>query len=135
MRSQDDSSSNTGSQGARPLRKGRLLRRALRDDPTQEYLLYVPSTLRENAVPLVSVHGVSRNADEHARLFSAYCEMYGILLIVPLFTVEEHGDYQRLGRQGRGKRSDLALNAIVAEATRIADAASDRFNLFRSGRL
>jgi poly(3-hydroxybutyrate) depolymerase len=114
---------------ALPRRTG-LGRRVLRVDPSQEYLLYVPST-RSPAPPLVvSVHGTSRNANAHARLFSAYSEMYGAVLVVPHFCVTQHPDYQRLGRTGLGKRADLALNEIVAEVAALTGASAQRFHLF-----
>ncbi|MBW2422197.1 MAG: hypothetical protein JRH19_26940 [Deltaproteobacteria bacterium] len=90
----------------------------------------MPSSAGPDAPLVVSVHGVSRNADEHARLLSAYCEMYGAILVAPLFETEQHPDFQRLGRTGRGKRSDIALNLIVAEAGAMTGAASERFYLF-----
>ena len=112
-----------------PRRTG-LGRRVLRVDPSQEYLLYVPST-RSPAPPLVvSVHGMSRNVDVHARLFSACSELYGAVLVVPHFSVTEHPDYQRLGRTGLGKRADLALNQIVAEVAAVTGASAERFYLF-----
>lgn len=112
------------------LRKGRLLRRVLKSDPSQEYLLYIPKSLGAQPPLLVSVHGVSRNADEHLRLLSVYCDTWGVVLVVPIFGVEQHPDYQRLGRVGRGKRSDMALNMIVAEAAGVTRSSADRFHLF-----
>ena len=97
-------------------RKGRLLRRVLEADPSQEYLLYRPSSAGADLPLLVSIHGVSRNFDEHAKLLSAYCEMYGVALLVPHFSEEQYPDFQRLGRQGRGRRADTALHLAVAEA-------------------
>lgn len=99
-------------------------------DPGQEYLVYVPSTGGHNAPLLVSVHGVSRNAEEHARLLSVYCEMYGVVLVAPIFDVDQHPDYQRLGRVGRGKRADKALHLVVADAAGLTGAKSERFHLF-----
>jgi len=111
-------------------RQGRLLRRVLKTDPSQEYLLYVPSSIGHTPPLLVSVHGVSRNADEHAKLLSAYCEMFGVVLVVPHFSIEHHPDYQRLGRIGRGKRADLAINSIIAEASETTGASAAQFYLF-----
>ncbi len=108
----------------------RLLRRVLTSDPGQEYLVYVPSGGGVGAPLVVSVHGISRNADEHARLLSAYCEIHGAVLVAPLFDAEQHPDYQRLGRLGRGKRADLALNLILAEVAAATGATADRFHLF-----
>ena len=52
------------------------------------------------------------------------------MLVVPLFTREEHPDYQRLGRVGRGKRADVALHGIVAEAADVAGIQRPRLHLF-----
>lgn len=108
----------------------RLQRRVLQADPSQEYLVYVPSSCGDHAPLVVSVHGVSRNADQHIRLLAAYCDMYGAVLVAPIFSVEQHPDYQRLGRVGRGKRADNALHMIVAEAAAMTGAAAERFHLF-----
>ncbi len=123
------STGGTGDASARPRRKA-LSRRVLRVDTSQEYLLYVPSSRRPEPPLVVSVHGVSRNADEHARLLSAYCDLYGAVLVAPLFSAAEHPDYQRLGRLGRGKRADVVLNLIVAEAATLTGASAERFHLF-----
>jgi pimeloyl-ACP methyl ester carboxylesterase len=111
-------------------RKKRLMRRVLQSDPGQEYLVYEPSSKGPDAPLLVSIHGASRNADEHARLLSAYCEMHGAVLVAPLFSAERHPDYQRLGRVGRGGRADASLNMIVAEAAALTGASGERFYLF-----
>jgi len=79
---------------------------------------------------VVSIHGANRNADAHARLLSAYAEMYGAVLLVPHFSAARYGDYQRLGRIGRGQRADLALHRIVAEAADQIGTPADRFHLF-----
>ena len=67
------------------LPRGRVLRRALRSDPTQEYLLYVPHSASPDARVLVSVHGISRNAHEQAAVFSPMCEARGVVMLVPIF--------------------------------------------------
>ncbi|MEO8443951.1 MAG: PHB depolymerase family esterase [Gammaproteobacteria bacterium] len=113
----------------RPGRK-RLVRRVLQADPGQEYLVYVPATISEKPPLFVSVHGMSRNADQHARLLAGYCDIYGAILVAPIFTAEEHPDFQRLGRVGRGKRADIALNLIVAEVSAMTPASGERFYLF-----
>ena len=63
-------------------------------------------------------------------MLSAFCETYGTVLAVPLFTRAQYGDYQRLGRTGLGKRSDLALNLMAAEVASSTGAVADRFYLF-----
>lgn len=92
--------------------------------------MYAPGSAGDKAPVVVSVHGVSRNADQHARLLAAYCDLYGAMLVAPIFASEQHPDYQRLGRVGRGKRADIALNLIVAEAAAMAGVAAEQFYLF-----
>ena len=111
-------------------RKGHLQRRVLEADPSQEYLLYVPSSAGADLPLLVSIHGISRNSDEHAKLLSAYCEMFAVALLVPHFSEEQHPDYQRMGRRGRGRRADVALNLAVAEAASLAGTSAESFFLF-----
>ena len=94
---------------------GRILIRALRHHPAQEYLLYIPSAMLPDAPVVVSVHGILRNATHQANRLTQMCEERGALLVVPIFDDDEHPDYQRLGRQGRGIRSDLALNRCLEE--------------------
>jgi len=106
------------------------LLRALRSDPIQEYLAYVPNTVAPDARVLVSVHGISRNAHEQAGVFSTLCEEHGVILVAPIFTVKQHKDYQRLGRKGRGSRVDLLLNQHLAEVASLTGANVTQFSLF-----
>ena len=110
--------------------RGRVLLRALRSDPTQEYLAYVPHSAARNAPVLVSVHGISRNAYEQAVVFSQLCETYGVVLVVPVFHAAQHRDYQRLGRKGRGPRVDHLLHSLLAEATSVTGADATQVFLF-----
>jgi len=110
--------------------RGRVLLRALRSDPTQEYLAYVPHSAARNAPVLVSVHGISRNAYEQAVVFSELCEKYGVVLVVPVFHAVTHRDYQRLGRKGRGPRVDRLLHRVLAEAASVTGADATQVFLF-----
>lgn len=109
---------------------GQILRRVLRDDSTQEYLCYVPSSGGQDAPILASVHGISRNAYQQATVFSPYCERFGIVLVVPRFTPGQHKDYQRLGRRGRGTRADFVLDRCISEVSSLTGADATRINLF-----
>ena len=112
------------------LPRRQVLRRALRADPGQPYLLYVPGRGGEGDPILVATHGTSRNAEEHAALFAPYAESRGLVLVAPYFPEDEFGDYQRLGREGHGRRADLALDSILAEVRSLTGAATGRFYLF-----
>lgn len=113
-----------------PQGRKRLQRRVLLTDPSQEYFIHVPASCGDHAPLVVAIHGQSRNADEQARLLAATSEAHRAILVAPIFGAEQHPDYQRLGRVGRGKRADIALNLIVAEVAAITGAAAERFYLF-----
>jgi poly(3-hydroxybutyrate) depolymerase len=112
------------------LRTGHVLRRVLRSDPAQEYFLYVPSTGGSGAPLLVAIHGISRNSREQAKRFSDLAETHGVVLVAPHFSEDRFSDYQRLGREGRGTRADLALANIVEEVAWLTKAATTQFYLF-----
>jgi poly(3-hydroxybutyrate) depolymerase len=112
------------------LPRQQVLLRTLQSDPQQEYFLYVPSRGAVDARIFVAVHGTSRNAEEHARLFSPFAERYGVVLVAPYFPEKVFDDYQRLGRSGRGRRSDLALDAIVDEVADLTGARNKNIYLF-----
>ncbi len=83
--------------------------------PEIDYYLYRPASHGQHQRILVSVHGVSRNAEEHIQLFRPFAERYGALLIAPLFADRDFRDYQRLGRRKHGPRADLALIRVLNE--------------------
>lgn len=109
---------------------GRVLRRVLQSDPMQEYLLYVPDSGGTEAPILVAVHGLACNPEELARVFGPYCETAGVVMLAPIFSTEQHGDFQRLGRVGRGVRADIALDRCVAEVVTLTNADAGQLHLF-----
>jgi len=54
------------------LATGQVLHMTLRSNPDQQYLLYLPTTGAKDAPIFVTVHGVSRNVEEHAARFAPY---------------------------------------------------------------
>jgi len=90
---------------------------------------WLAGALDDPAAPvLVSIHGISRNACEHALAFHEPARRQGITVIAPLFAADRFPDYQRLGR--RGARADLALLAVLADAEARLGRAIDRVHLF-----
>jgi poly(3-hydroxybutyrate) depolymerase len=114
----------------RELPRGQVVRRTLRADRNQEYLVYVPRQAVRGAPILVTVHGISRNVDEHAKLFAPHAEEHDVVLIAPFFTTGRNAGYQRLTRDGAASRADHALDAIVAEVAAATGADGRRFRLF-----
>jgi pimeloyl-ACP methyl ester carboxylesterase len=102
----------------------------LAHDPAQQYFLYMPHSASNHAPLFVTVHGVSRNAKEHARRFAPFAERYGVVLVAPLFPPERFPDYQQLGRNGHSLRADAVLDAIVAEVGALTGANTDKLFLF-----
>jgi poly(3-hydroxybutyrate) depolymerase len=119
-----------GADRTAPLPRGQVLRRALLADTSQHYLLYVPGRGGQGAPILVATHGISRNVEEHAALFAPCAEKKGAVLIAPCFPRDEFEDYQRLGREGRGRRADVALDAIVREAASLTGAVATKIHVF-----
>lgn len=101
-----------------------------RFDREQRYFIYVPASGGEKAPVFVTVHGLSRNAREHAELFAPHCEEHGVVLIAPIFTAEDTRDYQRLGRVGRGGRADVILESILEEVSLTTGADVSSIQLF-----
>lgn len=50
------------------------------------------------------------------------CEEHGVTLLAPNFSGEQHTDYQRLGREGRGPRADLFLHRCLQELSSLTGA-------------
>ena len=105
--------------------------RILGNTTRQHYLLYVPKKSSSANMPIfVTVHGISRNAREHAKRFAPFAERYGVVLVAPVFSQDRFPDYQRLGRKGKGERADMALNNIIDEVGRLTGAKTDKLFLF-----
>lgn len=104
--------------------------RTLRRDARISYYLYVPSRGSAGARTFISVHGITRNAEEHARQFAPYAEAFGVVLVAPLFPAELFPRYQRLGREGNGERADRVLDEIVAEVGELTGACTEKLYLF-----
>ncbi len=112
------------------LESGKVLRRRLGGAGGQKYYLYIPRSAGARAPLLVAVHGISRKARQQAQLLASMAELYGVIVLAPLFDARQFPDYQRLGRLGRGARADLALDRIVGEVLNLTGADSSRLYLF-----
>ncbi len=123
---------------ATPTPKPNIQLCTLRDDPFQRYYLYLPQitagAVAHGILPpatlvhpctarvFVTVHGISRNAEEHARLFAPFAERYGVVLVAPIFSANRFAKYQQLGKAGHGKRADQTLHQILAEVQTLTGA-------------
>ncbi|MEH6628967.1 MAG: hypothetical protein V7739_21215 [Motiliproteus sp.] len=100
--------------------------------PDLKYAIFLPDEINAQTPVLVSVHGVSRNVEEHLEAFSAICKQMGWLLVVPQFSRKNFPAYQTLGirRKQPGPRSDLALNSILDEIQQDLGIETRRFRMF-----
>ena len=57
-------------------------------------------------------------------------ERLGIIILAPVFGDYRYGDYQRLGRRGRGARADKALQNLVMQAGTELQLISSKFYLY-----
>ena len=113
-----------------PIVAGELTGRTAPGEPPVSYFVYEPKRGGDGAPLLLCVHGISRNAAEHAHGFLAAAERYGVVLGLPLFHDPPFSDYQRLGRRKKGARADRAIERLAAEIGRATGARSDVFYLF-----
>lgn len=109
---------------------GKVHVRRVKGDKALRYYVYVPNKRTAHTPLFVTVHGVSRNAREHAEKFAQLAEEYGVILVAPYFSKRRFGDYQRLGREGNGRRADHALQKITSEIERLTGADSSKLLLF-----
>jgi dienelactone hydrolase len=94
--------------------------------------LFIPDRARSTGVaPLVvAVHGISLNAREQVESFAAHASARGAVVLAPCFDTPEDRDFQRLGRRGRGRRADLALDEVIDRLSREAEIRFSRRFLF-----
>jgi pimeloyl-ACP methyl ester carboxylesterase len=112
------------------LQQGTVIPRFLFEDPNQLYFLYIPLAVTSGAPLFVTVHGITRNAKEHAVYFAPFAEHYGVILVAPLFPKHRFSGYQRLGYEAKGERPDHALDRIVSEAGQLTGAHTDKLFMF-----
>lgn len=110
----------------------RISFRTIPNSPRISYYLYTPRPWSEGLRVLVSVHGISQNAAEHAMQLANLCQQQGLALVAPLFTRENFPGYQRLGlSRKRGRpRADLALDAVLDDVAALTGADTSRVLLF-----
>jgi pimeloyl-ACP methyl ester carboxylesterase len=109
---------------------GKVKRLRLEHRPSQIYYLYVPRHLVQPVRVLVSVHGISRNAREHAKSFAGLAEERGVVVIAPYFERAHFPGYQRLAPDGDGMRPDQVLDEMVAEVRSLLGLPDSKLYLF-----
>ncbi len=104
-----------------------ILFRQLPSQEQMSYYYFAPKTVKS---VLILVHGISRNAKEIIKAFKPLAEKNQVLLIAPIFKKGYAKDYQRLGRNGKGPRSDYQLMGIIKDCKSLTNIQFNKFNLF-----
>lgn len=100
---------------ANSVEKGTVFVCTLDGTPLQ-YFAYVPTGGQKDGRVFVSIHGISRNAEEHLQGFKAEAERFGAVMIAPLFPLADFPRYQRLGYSSDNTRADFAFDRILQDA-------------------
>jgi pimeloyl-ACP methyl ester carboxylesterase len=123
--SQKDERQTGAAPGEVAILPGRLDVRTSDNAERPDYFLLRPENLDPTRPPLVCVHGISRNAEEHVQAFAALAAAQRRLLVVPLFDEVRFDGFQRLV-QGT-ERAVEALWRDVEATTGVDFGAVDMF--------
>ena len=110
--------------------KGRVL--SIHDaDPEQlPYFIFQPTSPKTGLAPVVSIHGWTRNAAEHAFRFARLAETKGVTVIAPLFSRRKHKHYQRLEIREGEQCPAVALEHLLRDAQQRFNIDTRGINLF-----
>lgn len=100
----------------RPIPPGTIVRRSLDGMQQLDYFVYLPTQGQRNNRVFLSVHGISRNAEQHLEGFAAQAERYGAVMLAPHFPKSSFPTYQRLGSTAHQERADLAFDQMLQDA-------------------
>lgn len=90
---------------------------------------YLPRRRDPARVPLICVHGISRNALEHVFAFRRHADDYGFALVAPVFDSRAYRGYQTLGSKN-GWNALRAFAALLDEAAETTGGQAQTANLF-----
>lgn len=103
------------------LELGKIHRLSIAGMSQMVYYIYIPETNPDRNKVLYSIHGISRNAEEHIERFIGQAERHGVTLVAPLFTKELFPRYQRLGTSAQLERADMALDQVLQDVQKLLE--------------
>lgn len=98
------------------LSPGKIYHRTIDGMSQTNYFVYIPRESRGETRIMYTIHGISRNAEEHIQGFIPQAERYGTVMIAPLFTKEAFPRYQQLGTSVNQERADMAFDHVLQDA-------------------
>ncbi len=94
---------------------GKIHCRTIEGMSQTNYFVYIPSETTDQRRIFYTVHGISRNAEEHIHGFIAQAERYGAIIVAPLFLKENFPHYQQLGSSATLERADMAFDHVLQD--------------------
>jgi len=95
-----------------------------------DYFMYYPPGIKPSSPIVVSVHGYTRNAAEHAFRLAPVTKEYNAVLIVPYFTRKRFPHFNYLQPDENGVFPDDALDNVLLDVKLRLNMASNRVFLF-----
>lgn len=96
-----------------------------------DYFAYIPERATPSSPVLVSVHGLERQALQHAVRFSPLAERFGFIVVAPLFTKSRMSRYQRAQPAREAAEAPLdAFDLTVDHFRRAHDLQTSAIDLF-----
>jgi len=103
------------------LQPGKIYRRTIDGMSQMDYFIYRPASNPDGSKILYTIHGISRNAEEHIQRFIVQAERHGVTIVAPLFTKDHFPRYQRLGTSAQRERADMAFDHVLQEVQELLD--------------
>ncbi|MBW2690171.1 MAG: hypothetical protein JRC99_09605 [Deltaproteobacteria bacterium] len=100
---------------ANTLQPGKIHHRTTEGMSQIEYFVYIPESHPDSGKILYTIHGISRNAEEHIQGFINQAERYGTIMVAPLFLKSNAPRYQQLGTNVQQQRVDMAFDHILQD--------------------
>ena len=94
---------------------GKVHHRTIDGMSQMNYFVYIPENRQDGNKILYTIHGISRNAEEHIHGFIAQAEKFGTILVAPLFLKENAPRYQQLGTNVQQERADMAFDHVLQD--------------------
>ena len=109
---------------------GKIYRRSIQGMSQINYLVYIPNERRDETRILYTIHGISRNAEEHIHGFISQAERYGAVVVAPVFPTVDFPRYQQLGTSATQERADMAFDQVLQDVREWLEIPSAPMHLF-----
>jgi len=97
------------------IQPGKIYQRQIDGMSQMQYFVYIPQQASAENKIFYSIHGISRNAEEHIQGFIAQAEKHGVIIVAPLFEKKDYPRYQQLGVTANQQRADMAFNHVLQD--------------------